>query len=76
MDRNFKQVEGYPDLVRDTSSHAIINRNAGAYEKARRRVAAAQAQRDELRQTTREINYLKSEMTEIKTLLKELVGNQ
>ena len=76
MDRNFKQVEGYPDLVRDTSSHAIINRNVGAYEKARRRVAAAQAQRDELRQTTREINYLKSEMTEIKTLLKELVGNQ
>ncbi len=76
MERTFKQVEGYPDLVRDTKTHAIINRNTNAYEKARRRAASAQAQRDEIRETTREINNIKLEMTEIKTLLKELVGNQ
>ena len=76
MERKFKQVEGHPDLVRDTKTHAIINRNTNAYEKARRRAASAQAQRDEIRETTREINNIKSEMTEIKTLLKELVGNQ
>ena len=61
--------------MRDTTSHAIINRNTGAYEQAKRRAAAAQAQRDEIRDTTREINNLKSEMHEIKNLLKELVGN-
>jgi len=76
VERKFKQVEGHPDLVRDTKTHAIINRNTNAYEKARRRAASAQAQRDEIRETTREINNIKSEMTEIKTLLKELVGNQ
>ncbi len=76
MERKFKQVEGHPDLVRDTKTHAIINRNTNAYEKAKRRAASAQAQRDEIRETTREINNIKSEMTEIKTLLKELVGNQ
>ena len=76
MERKFKQVEGHPDLVRDTKTHAIINRNTNAYEKARRRAASAQAQRDEIRETTREINNIKSEMTEIKTLLKELVGKQ
>jgi len=76
VERKFKQVEGHPDLVRDTKTHAIINRNTNAYEKARRRAASAQAQRDGLRETTREIDYLKSEMTEIKTLLKELVGKQ
>ena len=76
MERTFKQVEGHPDLVRDTKTHAIINRNTNAYEKARRRAASAQAQRDEIRETTREINNIKLEMTEIKTLLKELVGNQ
>ena len=68
-------VEGHADLVRDTTSHAIINKNVGAYEKAKMRAAAAQAQRDEIRDTTREINNLKSEMHEIKNLLKELVGN-
>jgi|TARA_B100000959_G_C14976959_1_gene621901 hypothetical protein len=76
VERKFKQVEGHPDLVRDTKTHAIINRNTNAYEKAKRRAASAQAQRDEIRETTREINNIKLEMTEIKTLLKELVGNQ
>ena len=68
-------VEGHPDLARDNTSHAIINHNTGAYEQAKRRASAAQAQRDEIRDTTREINHLKSEMHEIKNLLKELVGN-
>ena len=68
-------VEGHLDLVRDSTSHAIINKNVGAYEQAKRRAAAAQAQRDEIRDTTREINNLKSEIHEIKGLLKELVGN-
>ena len=61
--------------MRDSASHAIINKNVGAYEKAKMRAAAAQAQRDEIRYTTREINHLKSEIHEIKNLLKELVGN-
>ena len=75
MKEVYTQVEGHPDLVRDNTSHAIINRNVTAYEQARKRAAAAQAQRDEIRDTTREINHLKSEMHEIKNLLKELVGN-
>ena len=47
-----------------------------AYELAKKRASAAQQQRDEIRETTREINYLKAEMYEIKHLLKDLVGNQ
>ena len=76
MKEVYTQVEGHPDLVRENASHAIINRNVTAYEQARKRAAAAQAQRDEIRDTTREINHLKSEMHEIKHLLKELVGNR
>ena len=75
MEESHTQVDGHPDLVRDSTSHAIINRNVNAYEQAKRRAAAAQRQRDEIRDTTREINHLKSEMHEIKNLLKELVGN-
>ena len=73
---SYKQVEGHPDLVRDTTSHAIINTNITAFEKAKKRAISAQRQRDEIRNTTRDINNLKSEMHEIKGLLKELVGKQ
>ena len=68
------EVEGKSDLVIETRSKAIINRNKNAYDLAIKRAKDAQEQRDELRDTTREINVLKCEMHEIKSLLKELVG--
>ena len=70
------KVEGNSNLVRDAHSSAIINRNRGAYERAKRRAAEAQAQRDQIRNTTREINTIKSEMHEIKHLLKQLVSKE
>ena len=76
MGEKFVQVEGHPDLSRDIKSGAIINRNLGAYENAKRRAAEAQIARDTIRDTTRDINTLKSEMHEIKSLLKQLVSNQ
>ena len=42
------KVEGHADLVRDTNSGAIINRNRNAYEIAKRRATEAQKQRDEI----------------------------
>ena len=59
MDTTIKQVEGFPDLVKDMKTGAVINTNHSAYAAARKRAAAAQAQRDEIRNTTREINNLK-----------------
>ena len=76
MEEKYVQVEGHPDLSRDINSNAIINRNRGAYDRAKKRAAEAQASRDQIRDTTRDINTLKSEMHEIKSLLKQLVGNQ
>ena len=77
---NFKQVEGGADLVRDMNSSAIINRNKSAYEMAKRRSEQArkklieeEEQRDSIRNATREINTLKCEMHEIKSLLQQLV---
>ena len=37
MDRKYLQVEGHDDLVRDTESTAIINKNRGAYLLAKQR---------------------------------------
>jgi len=80
MSDNLKQVEGETDLVRDINSTAIINRNKSAYEMAKRRSEQArkklleeEEQRDTIRNATREINTLKSEMHEIKNLLQQLV---
>ena len=67
-------VKGAPDLVREKDSHAIINRNKGEYDIAVKRARAAQEQRDQIRETTREINSLKCEMHEIKSLLQDIVG--
>jgi|TARA_B100001059_G_scaffold193804_1_gene197731 hypothetical protein len=69
----FKQVEDERDLIRDMHSKAIINTNRSAYLAAVQRKKSFELQKDSLRDATREINILKSEMHEIKTLLVKLV---
>jgi len=67
------KVEGYSNLVRDTKSNAIINTDRSAYQMAKKRAADAQRQRDEIRNASREINNIKCEMHEIKSMLKTLL---
>jgi len=67
------KVEGHQDLARDPNSKAIVNTNRSAYENAVKRARDAQRQRDELRDAVREINSLKCEMQEMKSLLLKLV---
>jgi hypothetical protein len=69
-------VEDNADLVRDKHSGAIVNTNTTAYDRAVARSKLAQKQRDDLRSATREINNIKCEMHEIKTLLEQLVGKE
>ena len=72
--REYIKVEENKDLSSDMSSGVIVNTNRTAYERAVARSKAAQQQRDELRSATREINNIKCEMHEIKSLLQQLVG--
>ena len=67
------QVEGYTNLLKDTHSKGVINTNKDAYLAAIARKKTFEMQKDGLRDATREINILKSEMHEIKTLLIKLV---
>ena len=73
MNERYLNVEGHNDLIRDTQSHAIVNKNKGAYELAKKRAEAEQKQRDEIRNATREINNIKCEMHEIKGMIKTLL---
>tara|TARA_A100001201_G_scaffold122379_2_gene106187 strand:+ start:1052 stop:1279 length:228 start_codon:yes stop_codon:yes gene_type:complete len=70
---DYIKVQGYSGLVRDTNTNAIINKDKSAYNLAKRRAEEAQRQRDEIRGATREINNLKCEMHEIKSMLKTLL---
>ena len=69
----YLKVEGYNNLVRDTKTNAIINTDRSAYQMAKKRAADAQRQRDEIRNASREINNIKCEMHEIKSMLKTLL---
>ena len=70
---DYLKVQGHSNLVRDMNSNAIINKDKSAYNLAKRRAEEAQRQRDEIRGATREINNLKCEMHEIKSMLKTLL---
>ena len=76
MSETHVQVENYPDLVRDKNSNAIINTNRSAYEQAKKRAKEAQEARDEIRDATRQINNIKSEIHAIKNLLQQLVSKE
>ena len=70
---DYIKVQGYNSLVRDTRTNAIVNKDKNAYSIAKRRAEEAQRQRYEIRGATREINNLKCEMHEIKSMLKTLL---
>ena len=69
-------VEEHNNLGRDTNSNAIVNTDLSAYERAVSRSRAAQKNKDELRDAVRDINSLKSEMHEIKSLLMQMMDNK
>ena len=68
------RVEGYGDLVRDTNSNAIVNSSTSEYKIYMAKYRAREQQSDELRNACKEINNLKAELREIKTLIIEKLG--
>ena len=67
------QVQDNKDLERDVKSNGIVNTNTVALEKAKKRQADAQRERDKLREGTREVNEIKCEMHDIKCMLTKLL---
>ena len=67
------RVEGYGDLVRDTNSNAIVNSSTSEYKIYMAKYRAREQQSDELRNACKEINTLKAELREIKSLLTKVI---
>ena len=67
------KVKGHTHLVRDLKSQAIINTDSDAYARYMARKAKQAKKDDEIREVVREVNEIKSEMFEIKDLLKKVL---
>jgi len=59
----------YPGLMRDTTSHAIINTNKEAFDNYK----AARDEKLRVQKLIGEVNVLKREVSEIKQLLLQLI---
>ena len=68
------KVKGHSHLVRDLKSQAIINTDSDAYARYMARKAKQAKKDDEIREVVREVNEIKSEMFEIKDLLKKVLN--
>ena len=69
------KVEGFDSLVRDTNSNAIVNTSKSEFQLYMKRVRSREEQGDKIRNVVKEINTLKTELREIKGLLKKVVEN-
>ena len=69
------KIESHSSLIRDTYSNGIINTNVSEYQIYMQRVKSREKQGDEIRNAVKEINTLKTELREIKNLIKDL-GNK
>ena len=67
------KVDGYENLVRDTSSNAVINSSTSEFKIYMAKYRAREQQGDELRKACKEINNLKAELREIKSLITKVL---
>ena len=63
------KIEGHSNLSKDLDSGAVVNKDKVAYQ----RYLQSKKNMIEMQDTVSDINKMKEEMSEIKTLLKELL---
>ena len=69
-----QSVEGRKDLIRDLKTGAILNINKEAFAGAKRARELREKAKEQLETNTSDINSIKNELTEIKTMLRTLIN--
>ena len=69
------KVENQPSLERDEYSQAIVNTNKSAYQIYMDRRMKAEKSQDDIINCVKEINSLKKDLKDIKSLLKGNLNN-
>lgn len=70
------KVEGHESLLRDPASGAIVNSSGSDYHSYMSQKRAADAKVAQLDANTQDINTIKSQLTQIQSLLEQLLGKQ
>ena len=69
------KVEGHENLVRDTESTAIVNKDKDGYEMHMKKISVRRNEKETVRGLVREVNELREDFKEIKNLLNKMVDN-
>ena len=72
---DYIKVDSDSDLVRDTNSNAIINNNKTEFDKFLRLSEKKYKEKKEFENLKSDVNSMKTDLEEIKSLLKSIVRN-
>ena len=70
---NFYELDGHKDLARDPSTNAVLNVNSLEYQQYLARREVKSEKNDKIQNIEDDFANMKSELNEIKSLLKELI---
>ena len=72
---DYIKVDSDSDLVRDTNNHAIINNNKTEFDKFLKLSEKKYKEKKEFENLKSDVNSMKTDLEEIKSLLKSIVRN-
>jgi hypothetical protein len=70
----YSQVDGYPSLVRDNDTNAILNTNRDAYENYINASQVKQQEKAKVETLARDLDTIKDEINQVKNLLQDLLN--
>ena len=73
---NIQPIEGYKHLVRDKETGAVLNINTEIPQGLKLAKRKKRKEQEQLKTNTNDINSIKNEMIEIKTMLRTLIDGR
>ena len=73
---NIQQIEGYKHLVRDKDTGAVLNINTEIPQGLKLAKLKKRNEQEQLETNTNDINSIKTELTDIKTMLRTLIDGR
>jgi hypothetical protein len=73
---NIQPIEGYKHLVRDNETGAVLNINTEIPQGLKLAKLKKRNEQEQLETNTTDINSIKDELTEIKTMLRTLIDGR
>ena len=71
---SYLKVEGHGELYRDSATNSIVNRNTSDYNRYMSQKKTKNEEAEKVDTMEQDLAYLKNEINEIKSLLKDLVN--